>query len=46
MIELLKKLMYTPGVSGREDKIRDLIKSEVEPYADEIKVDNMGNLIV
>ena len=46
MIELLKKLMYTPGVSGREDQIRDLIKSEVEPYADEIKVDNMGNLIV
>ncbi len=46
MIELLKKLMYTPGVSGREDKIRELIENEVKPYADEITTDNMGNLIV
>lgn len=45
MIDLLKKLMFTPGISGREDKIRDLIKKEIEPYADEISVDNMGNLI-
>lgn len=46
MTELLKKLMLTSGVSGREDKIRDVIRGEVEPYADEITTDNMGNLIV
>ncbi len=45
MIDLLKKLMLTQGVSGREYKIRDMIKSEIEPYCDEISVDNMGNLI-
>ena len=45
MIDLLKKLMFTPGISGREDKIRDVIKKEIEPYADEISVDNVGNLI-
>ena len=37
--------MFTPGISGREDKIRDVIKKEIEPYADEITTDNMGNLI-
>ena len=46
MTELLRKLMYTHGVSGREDKIRAVIESEVKPYADEITTDNMGNLIV
>lgn len=45
MINLLKRLMLTSGVSGREDKIRDLIRKEVEPYCDEIIVDNVGNLI-
>ena len=45
MIDLLKRLMFTSGVSGREDKIRELIAKEVEPYADEVSVDNMGNLI-
>ncbi len=46
MTELLKKLMLTSGVSGREDKIRAVIENEVKPYADEIITDNMGNLIV
>ncbi len=46
MTELLKKLMYAPSVSGREDKIREIIKKEVASYADEIRVDPMGNLIV
>lgn len=46
MTELLKRLMLVPGVSGREDKIREAIKKEVEPYADEIITDPVGNLIV
>ena len=45
MIDLLKKLMFTPGISGREDKVREVIKKEIEPYCDEITVDNIGNLI-
>ena len=45
MTELLKKLMLAPSVSGREDKVREIIKKEVSPYADEVKVDPMGNLI-
>ncbi len=45
MIELLKKLMLTHGVSGREDKIRELIRAQIESYCDEITVDPVGNLI-
>ena len=43
--ELLKKLCMTNGVSGDEDDVRDLIKSEIESYCDEITVDNLGSLI-
>lgn len=43
--ELLKKLLTTYSPSGSEDKIRDIIKSEVESYVDEVRVDNLGNLI-
>ncbi|MBQ7906826.1 MAG: M20/M25/M40 family metallo-hydrolase [Clostridia bacterium] len=46
MFELIKKLMLVPSVSGREDKIREVIIDEVTPYADEVVVDNIGNLIV
>ncbi len=45
MIDLLKKLMFTSGISGREDKIREVIKNEIAPYCDEVTIDNIGNLI-
>ena len=45
LVELLKKLSETPGVSGNEKPVRNLIKSEIEDYADEVKVDKFGNLI-
>jgi endoglucanase len=45
MIELIKKLSNAHGVSGFEDEIREVIKAEIEDFADEIKIDNFGNLI-
>ena len=45
MRDLLKKLMLTPSVSGREDKIREVIYNEIKDYCDEISTDAMGNLI-
>lgn len=45
MINTLKRLMLTSGVSGREQKICEAIRKEVEPYADEVFVDAMGNLV-
>lgn len=44
-IPLLKSLCETPGAPGFEKKIRDVIINEVKPYVDELKIDNMGNVI-
>ena len=46
MLETLKTLCALPGASGTEDAVRDYIKTRVAPYADDIKEDVMGNLIV
>ncbi len=46
MKKLLQKLTETFSPSGYEDAIRAVIRAEVEPYADEIRVDTLGSLIV
>ncbi len=46
MVNTLKTLCLLPGVSSFEDAVRDYIKERVAPYADEMRVDAMGNLIV
>lgn len=46
MKSLLQKLIQTPGPSGYEKQVRNLVQQEIEPYADEIQVDPLGNLIV
>ena len=45
MKSLIKKLVEINSPSGYESKIRDVIRAEVEPYADDIRVDALGNLI-
>ena len=44
-MELLKELCQAFGVSGREKNIRAIIRREIEPYADEMYTDALGNLI-
>lgn len=46
MKDLIKRLVEVYGPSGREDKIREIIQSEVSSYADDTSVDRMGNLII
>lgn len=46
MKELIKKLVEADGPSGYEDRIREIITQECKPYADEIRTDALGNLIV
>jgi endoglucanase len=46
LIELLKELCALDGVSGWEDEVRDCIRKKAEPFADEIREDTMGNLLV
>ncbi len=45
METLLKKLVDSPSISGSEENVRDLIKKELKPYVNEIKIDKIGNLI-
>ncbi|QGA79944.1 M42 family metallopeptidase [Candidatus Nanohalobium constans] len=45
MKQLLKELVETPGVSGKEEKVRELISEKIEDEADSIETDNFGNLI-
>lgn len=42
---LLKNLCETPGVPGREERVRDLIKKEIKGLFDEVRTDPMGSLI-
>jgi len=44
-LKLLETLTQTFGPSGYEDRIRDVIREIVEPYADEIRVDALGSLV-
>lgn len=46
MKQLLKTLTETFGPSGHEDDVRKVILNEVKPFADEVRVDALGNLIV
>ena len=43
-INLLSEICRTPGAPGFEQKVRELVIKEVEPYVDAIEVDNMGNV--
>lgn len=46
MKSLIQKITSTPGPSGYEKQIREVIRAEIEDYADDIQVDALGNLIV
>ena len=45
MKQLIKKLTETFSPSGYEDAIRKVILAEIEPLADDIRVDSLGNII-
>jgi len=45
MKSLLEKLSNAHGISGYEGGVREVIKKEVESCVDELKTDNLGNLI-
>lgn len=45
MLEMIKELCALPGISGRENAVRDYIIEKIKDYA-ECSVDPLGNLIV
>lgn len=44
--KFLEKLTQTPAVSGHEKNLTELVKEYFEPYADSIKSDALGNIII
>lgn len=44
-IDLFRRLCETPGVPGREERVRTLIEREVKGLFDETRVDALGSLI-
>ncbi|RLC63456.1 MAG: M42 family peptidase [Chloroflexi bacterium] len=46
MRELIRSLVETYGPSGAEEQIRATIRAEVESFADEVRVDPLGSLVV
>jgi len=46
MIETVKALCALSGVASFEDPVREYLMEQAKPYADEMRVDALGNLIV
>ncbi|MFT4737357.1 MAG: putative aminopeptidase FrvX [Cyclobacteriaceae bacterium] len=44
-IPLLTQICELPGAPGFESQIAAFVKKTVEPYVDELTIDNMGNII-
>lgn len=44
-MDVFRKLVYTPGVSGFEDRVRNTIYDMVKGYG-KVMIDNLGNLVL
>jgi endoglucanase len=44
-VSLLKQICEIPGAPGFEKPVRDLVISLVSPHVDEVRIDNIGNVI-
>jgi putative aminopeptidase FrvX len=42
---LLERLSNAHGISGREGSIQEIVREEIAPLVDEIRIDNLGNLV-
>ena len=44
-LKLLEKLCNVIAISGDEGEVRKIVLQEIQPYADEVKVDALGNVL-
>lgn len=44
-MELLKELCEASGIPGREERIRAIVRRELEPLVDKLRVDALGNMV-
>jgi len=45
LLKIVQRLVTAIGPSGFEDEVRDVVVSELKPYADSIWIDTFGNVI-
>lgn len=45
LVDMLEKLSNACGVTGREDEVREMMKTWLRPHADEVRQDKLGNVI-
>lgn len=43
-VSLLKEICEIAGAPGFESRVREIVVREVKPHADEVSIDNMGNI--
>ena len=43
--KLLAEICKAAGAPGHEQRVREIVLREIKPFVDEIKIDNMGNVI-
>lgn len=43
--DLLRELTETSGVPGYEDRIREIVRRELDNHVDELRTDGMGNVV-
>lgn len=43
--ELFEQLVTIPGISGREERIREFVVERLTPLVDDVSVDRLGNVI-
>jgi len=45
-MRLIKRLTEAVAISGNEGAVRAIVREQVEPYVDELRVDTLGNLLI
>ena len=45
-LEFLKRMLETPGPSGYESEIQQVVRDYVQSFADQVTTDSHGNVIV
>jgi endoglucanase len=43
--KLLAEICKVAGAPGHEQRVREIVLREIEPFVDDIKIDNMGNVV-
>ena len=42
---LLAEICEVAGAPGHEQRVREIVIKQVKPFVDEIRIDNMGNVV-